>query len=344
LNNLSLNDVDWKEFIVENIFTTQRGSRYVKSKQKPGNYPYVSSSALENGVDNFTVPTSKNKLHKGFIGVNNSGSVGYVFYHPYQAVVSDHVTMCSNEYVTNMYVGLFIAAVLEYSAKNKYAFNYEINNDRLKRSRILLPVNSEGSPDYEFMAEYMKQLEDTLPLLEELNDENSGNVNLSFDSVKWEEYMIEDAFETVDSSPYSWDYNSLEENIKNKEEVPYVTRTSRNNGVTSWIKDLTEKGFEPIEGNCITIGLDTGTINYQPAPFYTGQNIHIVRDSKLNKYNALFVLPLIEQSLDKFGWGGFSATLGRFRKTKIMLPITNNEIDWGFMEQYIKSLPSAGFL
>lgn len=345
MNKLSLHSREWKEFVVEDVFRIKRGSRYVKSKQRPGDYPYISSTAFDNGVDNFTIPTRKNKLYEGFVGINNSGSVGVAFYHPYEAVVSDHVTMCKNEYITDMYIGLFIATVLENCNKNRYSFNYEMNNKRLNRSKIILPVNSEGSPDYEFMEEYMKQLEETLDysLLENLINEGTRTNDFTLDT-NWKEYKMEDAFEVVDSSPYSWDYNAIEERHKRIKEIPYVTRTSRNNGVSSWIKNLTEEGFTPIEGNCFTIGLDTGTVNYQPAPFYTGQNIHIVRHSKLNKYNALFILPFIEQSLQKFGWGGFSATLGRFRKTKIMLPTSKDDIDWELMENYIKSLPHAFLL
>src|SRR5690606_2157938 len=93
-----------------------------------------------------------------------------------------------------------------------------------------------------------------------------------------------------------------------------------------------------IPGNCLTIGLDTATVNYQPSSFYTGQNIHLVRDPDLNKFTALFVMPLIEQSLKKFGWGGFSATLTRFKKTRILLPNKEGRPDWEYMEKYIKSL------
>lgn len=346
MNKLSLTDREWKEFVIEDIFEVKRGTRYVKSKQKPGDYPYISSTAFNNGVDNFTVPTKRNKLYKGFVGINNSGSVGVAFYHPYEAVVSDHVTMLKNEYITNMYIGLFIATVLESCNQNRYSFNYEMNNNRLKRSKIILPVKSEGSPDYEFMEAYMKQIEKTIDcsLLKELDSKAEKYNTLTLDNITWKEYTIEDAFESVESSPYSWDYNALDEKVKKEKEIPYVTRTSRNNGVSSFIKDLTDEGFPPIEGNCLTIGLDTGTVNYQPGPFYTGQNIHIVRHSKFNKHNALFIIPLIEQSLEKFGWGGFSATLGRFRKTKIMLPSNDDGIDWGFMERYIKSLPHAELL
>lgn len=163
---LSLRDREWKPFFVQDIFEKiKRGKRYVKSEQIPGDVPYISSKAVNNGVDNFTVPTKKNKLQEGgFIGINNSGSVGFTFYHPYSAVVSDHVTICSNDYSDNMYIALFLATILQQCNENKYSFNYEMNEPRLKRSQIILPVNDSGEPDYNFMEEYMKQVEKALDL------------------------------------------------------------------------------------------------------------------------------------------------------------------------------------
>ena len=41
----------------------------------------------------------------------------------------------------------------------KYNFNREINDIRIKREKIFLPVNSKGEPDYKYMEDYMKHLE-----------------------------------------------------------------------------------------------------------------------------------------------------------------------------------------
>lgn len=157
-------------------------------------------------------------------------------------------------------------------------------------------------------------------------------------NLKWAEFIVEDIFEEVESSPYSLDYNHIDKEFRENQEIAYVTRSALNNGISNFIADMSEFDKPPIEGNCITIGLDTATVKYQSTSFYTGQNIHIVRDSNLNRYTALFIVPLIEQALEKFGWGGYSATLGRFRKTRFLLPTKDNKPDWTFMEEYMKEL------
>ena len=93
------------------------------------------------------------------------------------------------------------------------------------------------------------------------------------------------------------------------------------------------------EGNVIIIGLDTQTAFYQPYQFYTGQNVQILSSQYLNKYNALFIIPLLKKQLQKLNWGGNGATLGRLERMKIMLPVNDaGNPDYEYMEQYIKNI------
>jgi Type I restriction modification DNA specificity domain len=162
--------------------------------------------------------------------------------------------------------------------------------------------------------------------------------NLSLEGLEWGEFIIEEVFDEVDSSPYSLDYSHIDKKYKEVDEIAYVTRSALNNGIAYLIGDMSEDGKPPVPGNWLTVGLDTATVKYQSTPFYTGQNIHIVRDKNINRYTALFIIPLIEKSLAKFGWGGYSATLGRFRQTRFLLPVKDNEPDWTFMENYMRQI------
>lgn len=84
--------------------------------------------------------------------------------------------------------------------------------------------------------------------------------------------------------------------------------------------------------------MDTQTVFYQSSLFYTGQNIQVLSNCYLNKYNALFIVRLLKMQLKKFSWGGNGATLGRLARTKILLPSNNNFPDYLFMEDYIKEI------
>ena len=41
----------------------------------------------------------------------------------------------------------------------KYSFNREINDERIKREKIILPANKQGEPDFAFMSSFMKEVE-----------------------------------------------------------------------------------------------------------------------------------------------------------------------------------------
>ena len=157
-NISSLKDKKWKEFFIVDIFPSiQRGKRLIKDNQISGNVPYVSSTAMNNGVDNFIQYDSKKmRKFKNCLSVANSGSVGSSFYEPFEYIASDHVTHLKNDKF-NQYIYFFIATMTNRWSQ-KYNFNREINDPRISREKILLPVNSNDEPDYVYMEKYIKNI------------------------------------------------------------------------------------------------------------------------------------------------------------------------------------------
>ncbi|GAB6168826.1 hypothetical protein JCM1393_12860 [Clostridium carnis] len=152
-----LHDKEWKEFNLTKLFTSiQRGKRLTKANHIVGRIPYVSSSAMNNGVDNYISNTKKVRKFSNCLSIANSGSVGSSFYHPYEFIASDHITHLKNENM-NMFVYIFLATMTN-RFKEKYNFNREINDKRICREKIMLPINSEGEPDYIYMEQYIKNI------------------------------------------------------------------------------------------------------------------------------------------------------------------------------------------
>ena len=157
-NVLALSEKDWKEFFLSEVFSEiQRGKRFKKSDHKAGKMPYVSSTALSNGVDNYVSNKENVRIFSDCLSLANSGSVGACFYQPYSFVASDHVTKLKNKDF-NKNIFLFIATIVSRLGE-KYSFNREINDPRIKREKILLPINRNKEPDYNYMGNYMKRLE-----------------------------------------------------------------------------------------------------------------------------------------------------------------------------------------
>lgn len=156
LQNLS--EKEWNEFFLKDIFPEiQRGKRLKKGDHIPGKIPYVSSTAMNNGIDGFVGNSEKVREFSNCLSLANSGSVGATFFQPFTFVASDHVTKLKN-IKFNKYTYLFIAAITS-RLSEKYSFNREINDPRIQREKIVLPIDENDKPDYEYMEEFMKQLE-----------------------------------------------------------------------------------------------------------------------------------------------------------------------------------------
>lgn len=159
---------------------------------------------------------------------------------------------------------------------------------------------------------------------------------------KWQGFYIggENGIFTLKASKSGIDKNKLVDS-ENKT-IPYITRSDLENGYSLFISKKQNPKYKMDKGNVITIGLDTQTVFYQPHTFYTGQNIQVISNEKLNKYSSLFVCRLLKVQLKKFNWGGNGATLGRLEKTKILLPVAKDgQPDYQFMEDYIKEIMTS---
>ena len=153
----ALSEKEWGHFLIPDVFSNiQRGKRLKNADHVPGIIPYVSSTANNNGVDDYVKATSGTRSFSDCISLANSGSVGTAFYEPFEFVASDHVTSLKRE-GTSKFVYLFLATTIERQGSN-FNFNREINDARIKKMQVMLPVTDEGRPDYEYMEQYVKNM------------------------------------------------------------------------------------------------------------------------------------------------------------------------------------------
>ncbi len=159
-----LQKASFKEFNLSDIFIVERGKRLTKLNQISGEIAYISSTKDDNGVDNYVMPPDNMKIYQNALTLNNSGSVGYCFYHSYKFVASDHCTVLllkNKKIVLNNNIAIFLKSLLE-KMKYKYSFGREINNERINKEIINLPakqnLKGEYEPDWQFMEDYIKSL------------------------------------------------------------------------------------------------------------------------------------------------------------------------------------------
>ena len=148
-----------RPFFMEDILHIANGVRLTKADMTIGNRPFVGASEVCNGITEF-VDNSNTSIDKEILGVNYNGSVGFSFYHPYEALFSDDVKRVRwrDENANNKYTLLYLSTAIA-QQRSKYAYGYKFNAQRMKRQIIMLPSQADGTPDYVYMEQTMRVME-----------------------------------------------------------------------------------------------------------------------------------------------------------------------------------------
>ena len=193
-------------------------------------------------------------------------------------MATDHVEKISfkNGKKITCFQGLFIKQAIDKAVDKKYNYGYKFSQGRIRKQIILLPITSEGKPDYEFMEEYIKEIinKKRQKYIEYVKDKIKSlkvvGGGQSLENTNWIEFKISDVF-LLKASNSGIDKNKLIDG--SEKNIPYITRSNLSNGIFSFVYKKQGLKYKLDEGNQISIGLDTQTVFYQPYKFYTGQNI-----------------------------------------------------------------------
>lgn len=330
---MKLNDLKWRAFNVTDIFDhIQRGKRLKNADHIPGNWPYVSSSALNNGVADWIKPTENSRVFGESISLANSGSVGTAFYEPFDYVASDHITTF---HLGNgsKYIYLFMVACLE-KQKHNFSFNREVNEARLKRLRIVLPVNAMNQPDYAFMSDYVdqqkKQLQSKYVIYAQKKLQMLGTPKplKTLSELNWGYVRIND-IATVKSGKDIY----ARERVRG--DLPYVTSGTANNGIGYFVgNDNKSKADHVISVNRNGA---VGEAFYHPYTALFGNDCRTLVLNEQYEYAPFFIAAMLREQKDAFS---YSRKLGTARLTvlHIMLPVeSDGKPDYDYMEQYVKN-------
>lgn len=155
---IPLNQKEWGEFFIEDVFHIKAGKRLTKADMDNGTIPFIGASDSNNGITNF-VSNTNSSLDSNVLGVNYNGSVVENFYHPYRAIFSDDVKRLSlKEVEGNEFLYLFIKTII-LKQKSKFQYAYKFNEARMLRQKLLFPIDKNGKIDYDYMENYIKKIE-----------------------------------------------------------------------------------------------------------------------------------------------------------------------------------------
>lgn len=156
---VGLGDVEWKNYLLEDIFRIESVKGKTISTYKEGCFPYVSTSSQNNGVSGF-VDSDKNISSGKCISVDPIA--GNCFYHEYEFVgrggAGSAINLLYNDNL-NKRNAQFILSSIEKVSKEKASYGIALNGQRLKATKIILPADKNGNPHWEYMSKFMQKLE-----------------------------------------------------------------------------------------------------------------------------------------------------------------------------------------
>ena len=170
-------EILWKEFNFIDIFDIKCGFYNKKpGAESNGNMPFIGATEYNNGITEFysyqnILKSSKTgrepnesidkKIFQGnCLCVTNNGSVGFAYYQKTPFTCTHDVNpLYLKNHKLNRYIAMFLIAAIE---KQRVCFMYarKWRPCRMIKSKLMLPINSKGLPDYEYMENYIKEREE----------------------------------------------------------------------------------------------------------------------------------------------------------------------------------------
>ncbi|MCR2090843.1 restriction endonuclease subunit S [Campylobacter upsaliensis] len=330
----------WASFQVKDILSIHNGKGITTEEieENAGDFAVVQSGEENNGVLG-KIDLNYCKL-KGYIytekpclTVARSGSAGFVSFQKDGCVVGDSakILLLPDE-VAKTEIYLFLHSILT-ANRFKYDYGRKVTENKYMSDYIDLPAITKGhkkKPDFEFMENYIKSLH-YKPLTTKNRPENALPLNIE----KWGEFSLNSLFEVV-LSKGDIKIDEVESGL-----IPLVSSGETNNGVVGYIDSRGDGKAEIFKGNTITIDMFCNAF-YQKDDFYAVSHgrVNILKPKFiLNQYIAIFIITLIHQNKYRYSYGR-ALYSDEAKKMTIKLPINHKgELDFDFMENYIKSLP-----
>ena len=330
---VGLDKVEWKTFRFTEVFQEiQRGKRLTKANQTDGPKPYISSTSENNGVDAFIGNETGVRKFEDVLTLANSGSVGSTFYQQFEFVASDHVTALKSENA-DKYAYLFLSTVVK-RLEEKYSFNREINDTRIKREKVILPADKEGNPNFQYMSDFVKKLElDKVQEVLEYIYIYIRMMNILEEKVceiSWKDFWIEDVCEIKSGVRLT----------KANQEIglrPFVGASDSDNGVTAFVSNTNKS----LDANVLGVNYNGSVVEnfYHPYEAIFSDDVKRLKwkdEIYGNKYTYLFLKQMILSQKIKYAYG-YKFNGERMKRQKIMLPVAETGLpDYDYMKSYMQ--------
>lgn len=324
--------LNWHEFVIRDLFKIKRPEARSQMDYDEGEVPFVASGNFNNGVLKYLKPKNDKDIDLGncitvspidgssfyqecnFLGRGGAGSSIILLYNP----------------KLNRYNGNFIATVIR-SVCKKYMYSDMANKDVIGLEKIKLPVYSSGEPNWEYMEQYMKNIEFQVRMSIDKLSNVIGGSKKHLNICKWGTFMVGELFEIYKPKVYH-----TYEVKENPNGIPYVVRSKFDNGIKYRVSRNSNIATSP--NGVISFGSENATFFYQGEEWCSGRDIYYIDTRGIPKESCLFIIACLQTIVGKYSYsnGLFPDLL---RRETIKLPIDEyGKPDWNYMKSSIISI------
>lgn len=307
--------------------------------QIKGNIPVLSNSSVNNGIGGYSglKPTEDGNIIT-FSDTTMGGET--MFYQSKPFIGYSHVQgMYPIGFKLDERIALFLISAIRRAVGDGYSYANKFNRTIVSNKMVLLPAKEDGTPDWDYMAERIKELEaERIKELEayliasglddyELTEEDK---QVLAKQVEWKEFKADELFRVISAHRV---LSKLQ--LSNDGLYPAYSSDTKNNGIIGYCKEP-EFIIDKIHPCYVVFGDHTRTMNIAKESFSVLDNVKVLVPPITNDKVLLFLITVWKKCIPN---KGYARHWTEAKKCILRLPVRNdNQPDWDYMERYIRAI------
>lgn len=247
---MELTTKDWKEFRIGNLFEVLSSKKIyhavnldIKEIQEDGYYPYVVRSEQNRGIRGYIKKPNDDLNSQNTLSF--AQDTFFAFYRDEPYFTGNNVKVLKPLFRLSKNRLLFLESVINKSVST-FSWGRGSSKESLKNIKLLLPSKND-EPDWDFMEEFIKEIEEKyIENVDKYNQENidkalsvtglttadlNGNLEVK-PADRYEEFRVGDLFDAF------LGIVTPNEMLLKKGKFPVITGVTENNGINGYFNEL----------------------------------------------------------------------------------------------------------
>ena len=310
--------------------------------------PLVNAKDGDNGIMYYGRESDFDSVEMAIDIVNDGAvSTGNVYPQPQKTGVLYNAYLIAPNFTVTSRQLFFLSSVIKKSIKRKFGYDHKASWDRVKKEVIMLPRNIYGQIDFDFMEQFINELEEER--ISELEEERISELEAYLQVTSLKDYILTDEERKAldEYTSLHWKLFNIEKlfgkstrgrRLKSDDRIPgilpFVTAGEADEGISDFI------GNNVVIFNENTTTIDMfGSAKYRNYKYGGDDHIAVVHTETLDKYASIFVTSAIHKASHN---GQFSYDKNFYAKDadvlNIMLPEKNGIPDYDYMKILISAI------